>query len=311
MRIELACGVAALLLVACGSDSTNGADASGGGAGACGSPAGPFSLPLPPDAPTDYTTTTDTVTDGVTRLVWQRAVTSTQFDAADTGDPGDEITAGQAYCATLTLDGESGFVLPSRIELVTIQDQSVANPSIDVSAFPDTPADVFWSSSRAAVGPTVYFAVSFSDGTVTYDGDIQGDQRVRCVLPDTSVPDPATPYSTHGSTTWDARTGLVWERDPSTDTFMTTDEAAAHCKQLEVDGCGGFRLPTAKELDSIVDETRAGPAVDVDAFPDTDGWYWSSTEYPRTPGFWLAQSSGDGVMYPNVQPDGAHAPCVR
>ncbi len=40
----------------------------------------------------------------------------------------------------------------------------------------------------------------------------------------------------------------------------------------------GWRLPTIKELFSLVDHTKTGPAIDTEKFPDTKSdWYWSST----------------------------------
>jgi hypothetical protein len=243
--------------------------------------------------------------------MWERSVTATSFTAPDPSDPATTIAAAETYCASLTTGGHDDWRLPTRLELVSIQDHSRAEPSIEPGAFPDTPSAVFWSSTRAAVGPTVFYAVSFSDGTVTYDGDIQGEQRVRCVRTERSVAAPPTPFTIAGAIAVDGRTGLAWQRDAFTSRFASPAEAGSRCESVVVDGCGGFRAPTAKELNTIVDETRAGPAVDPTVFPDTAGWYWSSTPYARTGGFWLAQSSGDGVMYPNVQSDGAAVRCVR
>lgn len=42
----------------------------------------------------------------------------------------------------------------------------------------------------------------------------------------------------------------------------------------------GGRLPTVKELRSLVDYDRHGPAIDTQFFKDTktDDWYWTGTE---------------------------------
>jgi hypothetical protein len=77
------------------------------------------------------------------------------------------------YCATLTLDGLEGFRLPSPDELQGIRydpgglfgDASSRHycvPSIDQSAFPDTPADEFWTSLTMPDGTAWY--VDFADG---------------------------------------------------------------------------------------------------------------------------------------------------
>lgn len=40
----------------------------------------------------------------------------------------------------------------------------------------------------------------------------------------------------------------------------------------------GWRLPTRRELASIIDMSRHAPAIDIDRFPDTQSkWYWTST----------------------------------
>ena len=59
--------------------------------------------------------------------------------------------------------------------------------------------------------------------------------------------------------------------DGETVTYETAEEA--------VQALGdGWRLPTRKELESLVDTSRHDPAIDTDKFPDTKSkWYWTST----------------------------------
>lgn len=119
-----------------------------------------------------YTVSTDTVVDTVTGLTWQRAPAPSTYtwDAAKT------------YCASLSLGGIAlgGWRLPRRLELESTVDFGATKPSIDIVAFPNTPAAKFWSSSPAIDNSTVAWLVSFSDGnstrTLTSDGI-----SVRCV----------------------------------------------------------------------------------------------------------------------------------
>ena len=68
----------------------------------------------------------------------------------------------------------------------------------------------------------------------------------------------------------DNETGLTWSKETLAKD-VTYDDAL---KVLGED----WRLPTIKELFSLVDHTKESPAIDVEVFPDTKSdWYWSST----------------------------------
>ena len=58
--------------------------------------------------------------------------------------------------------------------------------------------------------------------------------------------------------------------------------AANHCEQ-EYAGGFGWRLPTPKELLSIVDNGRYDPAINTDLFTGTnDEWFWTSADFVST-----------------------------
>jgi hypothetical protein len=111
----------------------------------------------------------------------------------------------------------------------------------------------------------------------------------------------AARFSASGGVVSDAMTGLQWQQVSYTSTstcgedlacalFKSTcsnsfactwAEAKQYCSELGASGAGlgeGWRLPSRIELLSIVDPTRANPAVDPAAFPDTvSEAYWSSS----------------------------------
>lgn len=63
-----------------------------------------------------------------------------------------------------------------------------------------------------------------------------------------------------GTAIQDKQTGLVWEQEP--DRFHGTwTAAAAHCKEKSVGGQTGWRIPSVKELSSLVDSTQRDPAL--------------------------------------------------
>jgi hypothetical protein len=75
----------------------------------------------------------------------------------------------------------------------------------------------------------------------------------------------------------DASTGLIWQQAVPTDP-VTWTAARTYCQMAGV----GFRLPSIKELQSIVDYGTAypgpGPAIDPTAFPATPAaGFWTSS----------------------------------
>ncbi len=77
----------------------------------------------------------------------------------------------------------------------------------------------------------------------------------------------------------DTRTGLMWEDTPHVkEVKITHPKAKLYCKELKLGGYTDWRLPTIKELLSIVDYSRVSPAT-FKAFDYIEkvSFYWSST----------------------------------
>jgi hypothetical protein len=111
------------------------------------------------------------VTDKVTGLQWEQTVDGSQYTWEDAAN----------YCDQLDTAG-GGFRLPKRIELLSLVDFTHPNPSIDVSAFPDSPAGKFWTASRFAGTRTGAWAVDFSFSTSFALVSQQSEKLwVRCV----------------------------------------------------------------------------------------------------------------------------------
>jgi hypothetical protein len=88
---------------------------------------------------------------------------------------------------------------------------------------------------------------------------------------------PAGRYTITNETVYDTKTKLTWQlKVPST--MYAWDAAKTYCSGLSLEGTGGWRLPTVKELQTIVDESRTDPSIDPTAFPATPTYYfWSSS----------------------------------
>ena len=111
-----------------------------------------------------------TVTDNVTRLMWQQAAPVTAHAWA----------AASSYCADLSLAAHSDWRLPSLVELTSIADLGQSNPAIDVTYFPATAAAEFWSSSVWGASPTTASGVNFATGG-TRQQPLTAAHNVRCV----------------------------------------------------------------------------------------------------------------------------------
>jgi hypothetical protein len=100
----------------------------------------------------------------------------------------------------------------------------------------------------------------------------------------------------------DSKTGLVWQREVPSIT-KTWADARTWCRNNSSNLPGtGWRLPSVKEITTIVDSSVSNPAIDVAAFPNTPSvWFWTSTP-------WAGSSSVGGggpaawvVNFPNGQ----------
>ncbi|MYW70398.1 DUF1566 domain-containing protein [Streptomyces sp. SID8379] len=239
-----------------------------------------------------------TVRDNVTCLLWQRAPAPRRHTFTDA----------QAYCARLNLAGD-GWRLPSRIEVMSLVDTTRSGPAIDTAAFPGTPAQFFWTSSPWAVTKTPLRAwiVNFYEGLTSNAVDQSGSYQVRCVRGDSGSGRPA--YRTVSGQVTDPATGLTWQRATAPGT-LTPHAADAYCTGLTLGG-RAWRLPTVKELATLVDDGRVSPAIDRTAFPDTPGTgaYWSASVFAPEPSQRWFVSYNDGIT--SHRPlDGAHVRCV-
>jgi hypothetical protein len=122
------------------------------------------------------------VQDTLTQLVWQQDGSGTRMGCSSGGNLKCTWAEAQAYCAGLTLGGVSGWRLPTVKELFSLVDFTIAypGPTIDQTAFPNTPAEWFWTSSPYAGSSGYAWHVNFSYGFSNY-GDVGSDYRVRCV----------------------------------------------------------------------------------------------------------------------------------
>ena len=113
-------------------------------------------------------------------------------------------------------------------------------------------------------------------------------------LPSRADAPPGQYDSTMGvGTVYDTKTGLTWQQtapttggDDGTGRY-TWSNAKMYCTNLGLNG-SGWRLPTVKELLTLVDVTKENPSIDTSAngFPAApSGFFWSATPYAGSPSY--------------------------
>jgi hypothetical protein len=90
---------------------------------------------------------------------------------------------------------------------------------------------------------------------------------------------PAGRFTVSAGTVYDTKTRLTWQQTLDVNSY-TWAQAGTYCA-----GRGpGWRLPTIGELQTIVDESRAGNVIDRTAFPNSPPtWTWSGTAAAGSP----------------------------
>ncbi|MCB9573083.1 MAG: DUF1566 domain-containing protein [Kofleriaceae bacterium] len=266
-----------------------------------------------------------TVTDAVTGLTWQA---SPDTDGDGVIDARDKLTFDEALvrCDDLTLAGHDDWRLPDIKQLYSLIDFRGTDPSgydgtdtAGLTPFLDTDAFAFGYGDTAAgeriidaqyASRTLYvahtandggrtlFGVNFADGRIKgYGLTLFGEDKtfyVICVRGNDAYGVNDLVDGGDGTIT-DRATGLTWAQDDS-HAGMDWEAALAWVDARNADGYLGhddWRLPDAKELQSLVDYTRsptttASAAIDArfatSAITDEAGdadfpAYWTSTTH--------------------------------
>ncbi len=281
-----------------------------------------------------YTLSSDSVTvyDQVTGLTWER---SPETNGDGSLSKSDKLSYANAllHCAEHSAANYAGYNdwrLPSIKELYSLIDFSGTDPSgvagtdttgltpfIDTDyflfAYGDTSAgerliDAQYVSSTPYVvssgSVTKVFGVNFADGRIKgYDlkmpGDVEKTFAVQCVRGSSSYGVNDFEDNQDGTIS-DQATGLMWSKADSA-AAMNWKNALAWVQTKNAEnylGHDDWRLPNAKELQSILDYSRSpdvtasaaiDPVFEATSFTNEDGqadwgWYWTSTTHASSNG---------------------------
>ncbi len=119
-------------------------------------------------------------------------------------------------------------------------------------------------------------------------------------------------FQVSGDVVLDGTTGLMWSRENVPGGSMKWKAAQDACASLKLGGFSDWRLPTIRELLTIVDYERHDPAIDTDAFKCDSAWYWTSTPLHSSPSgcAWFVYFY-DGLASWSSQGDGFHVRAGR
>lgn len=93
-------------------------------------------------------------------------------------------------------------------------------------------------------------------------------------------------------TATDTVTGLMWQQTDGGE--MTFENAAIYCENLSLGGHDDWRLPTAQEAFSILNQGKSNPALDGTIFTNTGAEYWWTSEHDATNAnkIWVTNKGG-------------------
>jgi hypothetical protein len=231
-----------------------------------------------------------TITDNVTGLVWAQELSTSGLSWDEASD----------YCESLTLGGYDDWRLPTVKELWSIRDFSQGWPWVDTDYFhlvgdgTDQRQQHSWTSNiylveseyqNEQVQGNPSFIVNDWTGHIKA---MDGNRFVRAVRGNTSYG--INDFVDNGDgTVSDNATGLMWSQDDNGE-GLSWEAALAYAENATTAGYDDWRLPNAKELQSIADYSGVFPAMDTSVFNLTEltnikgqtdyPFYWSSSSNP-------------------------------
>lgn len=115
-------------------------------------------------------------------------------------------------------------------------------------------------------------------------------------------------------TVTDFATGLIWQQlsDAHNIQLSTHDEASTYCENLNLASNESWRLPTVKELSSLVDYQHANPSINKNMFSNTmSNRYWTASLVAGYNVMAWTVNFEDGEVKPTIRTLTSLIRCVR
>ncbi|MFH0738846.1 MAG: DUF1566 domain-containing protein [Candidatus Omnitrophota bacterium] len=224
------------------------------------------------------------VKDNNTGLVWEINSSDNTYTWEEAGDYIRELNK-------KNFGGSSDWRLPNREELRSIVDYEGSIPAINQKYFPDATAHFYWSGDINKKEPIFAWGVYFAYGcAICYLRSFRYHVRaVRAGYSRGFGNMESYAFKDNGDgTISDLNTGLMWKKDEGPN--LNWEEAMKYCQELSLAGYNDWRLPTIRELPTILDLSfKDGVWFHKQFFPATQtaplGFYWASTTYGDTFGW--------------------------
>jgi hypothetical protein len=263
-----------------------------------------------------YTISNGVVTDTFTQMQWEQTAGTTPM----------VFSSVSGYCAAQTTGGLAGWRAPNIVELGTLIDYTSSTaPFLNTGFFSgELSANNYWSSSSdiGNSGNSWYYLISGYGRS--YFQTTGTSSQVRCVR--SCYPLPASSRYTVGiatstGTVTDNVTGLIWQKvapttgGPNSNGTYPQSSAASYCSTLNLGGLSsGWRLPTVRELQTLVDYSKsyATLMMDTTVFSgEPANYFWSSSPLAGLPAYAWDVYLDFGDVNHGLVTNGFYVRCVR